>query len=455
MQNISVNGQPAQQMHMPPQPPHQQQSQPPVHQMPQHGAPQVQGQNQNQFNMPTGGPGPSAQQGQYQSMSGYAAPGFGQPSRPAMGGPGSMQGQPPHLAQSPATGFGANVRPPQPGSTPGIPGIPTLGGQGMTLPHHPQVQIPWGPGDYPFDPRILSMVQHLGDPDWVNQRRQDNPGMLQAAEQARMMIQSGKVKPDVIARMHAAATEFGRRSEQAWESVRAQQAQAAQLAQQQAQQAQAQGQSQQQQAQTPRTAQTRNAPGRPKSSGRQPSGSNANGNKKDQDAANGRAANQPGTPAQSQGQGYAPPSAVAGPSSQPPERPLPPAPPVPTLPEWPPDKAPHPALSNVLPLPFNDFDESVDPTFGGALPEMTKSDIANVQEWIEKDKRFLHHGIDVMRSEMKSRTSKWGVENDRSTPWWSLRRGEKPTVSRQKLKILWPHDRQAQKAKSKRKEVRL
>jgi SWI/SNF-related matrix-associated actin-dependent regulator of chromatin subfamily B protein 1 len=87
---------------------------------------------------------------------------------------------------------------------------------------------------------------------------------------------------------------------------------------------------------------------------------------------------------------------------------------------------------------------------------MSNLDIQNVHEWIEKDKAFMLAGAEKLKHELRNRTMKWSIENDRGTPWWSVRKGERPPVPRGRIKIVWPHDRAVQKAKgSKRKEIRL
>ena len=330
--------------------------------------------------------------------------------------------------------MGNNGNMPNP-ANPNFPGIP------QSL-----VQVPWKPGDYPFDPRFLPMIQQLGDPEYVKQQRIANPGMLAGAENAMKRIQEGEVKPEVVKQMQNALGDFRQRTSQAFAMIQQQQ----QHQSNQAQQHQQHPQHQQQQHQGGSAGQTgRGQVGRPKSSGRQASGSHgqANGREKKEDT---RSAPTPTAVQGSLPSAAGGVNASAGPSSIPLPQ-APPPPPIPAAPDWPPNVRPNPIITSVSALPFNEIDESTDPTFAGALPAMTTDEIARMAEWLEKDKTFVLSSAEKSRNETMEKMKRWTVEHDRATPWWSLRQGEPPRRPMEKLKILWARDRPVKR----RPELRL
>ncbi|WVW81072.1 hypothetical protein I302_103063 [Kwoniella bestiolae CBS 10118] len=98
-------------------------------------------------------------------------------------------------------------------------------------------------------------------------------------------------------------------------------------------------------------------------------------------------------------------------------------------------------ITNITALPVNDIEESEDPTFKGALPPMSEFEKIQVARWVEKDKAFVENEKEQHPKRM-AKMKRWAEENDKSTPWWMLRKGEMRAKPQQRLRILWPSEKE-------------
>lgn len=67
-------------------------------------------------------------------------------------------------------------------------------------------------------------------------------------------------------------------------------------------------------------------------------------------------------------------------------------------------------------------------------------------------------GLEAVKEGVKGRMISWAKRSDMETPWWDLRKGERPPVAKGRLTIIWPGDKVNQRAKTShrgRREIRL
>jgi SWI/SNF-related matrix-associated actin-dependent regulator of chromatin subfamily B protein 1 len=143
-----------------------------------------------------------------------------------------------------------------------------------------------------------------------------------------------------------------------------------------------------------------------------------------------------------------------------PETPAPPQPPQPgALPvkEWEGHVQLELPITQITPLPTDEIDERADPTFGGKLPELSESEKEEIKASMQRDKDFAA-SIPEHRKKTGAKMARWKENEERSTPWWMLRKGETvpPRAAGGRLAILYPADKAAQRLKArKRREIRL
>ncbi|WVR08434.1 hypothetical protein IAU60_005489 [Kwoniella sp. DSM 27419] len=102
-------------------------------------------------------------------------------------------------------------------------------------------------------------------------------------------------------------------------------------------------------------------------------------------------------------------------------------------------------ITSITPLPVDDIDESADPTFGGQLPPLKDQEKVEIKEWLEKDKAWAQNEPEVHTRKV-DKMRKWAEENDRETQWWMRRKGEPRGMVTQRLRILWPADKDKDRA---------
>lgn len=110
-------------------------------------------------------------------------------------------------------------------------------------------------------------------------------------------------------------------------------------------------------------------------------------------------------------------------------------------------------VTDVTPLPT----ENDDPTFDGALPPLSEDQQKEIKGFMETDLRYVKD-VDKMKAGAKRRMIEWAKGNDMDTPWWDLRKGERPRPPASRLTIVWPGDKVAHRAKTShkgRREIRL
>ncbi|KAK8850360.1 hypothetical protein IAR55_004278 [Kwoniella newhampshirensis] len=368
--------------------------------------------------------------------------------------------------------------------------------------------------DFPFDPRLLPHVQHSNDPRWRQTMQAQNPQFMAAVQHAASILPA--TKPEVIHRMnlvlqHTAKIQAagairppvppesgGHVSPQVLQqhlsntggpgfSPTAQQGQQSQHMNPQhqqrmwaAQQAQAQAQAQGQARGSPISASTSSPAIRPPPP-HLPPASNMPGSPSSQpqnvplarrSSVSGKdKSGRDKTPAQAS---MPPPNFIPS-HGPPPSRPPPhlapnhiPAPPLASTPHMPP---PHGLpvkewesvlrldlpITKIAPLPINDIDEFNDPTFNGQLPAMTETEKQQVKSWLEKDVSYVEFEKQQTQKNIE-KMKKWARENDKGTPWWMLRKGEPGMMPPQRLRILWPADKdrmRAQRTHKGRKQVKF
>ncbi|WWC92081.1 uncharacterized protein L201_007035 [Kwoniella dendrophila CBS 6074] len=371
-------------------------------------------------------------------------------------------------------------------------------------PHMPNINT----SDFPFDPRLLPNIQHLKDEKWKAAMAAQNPQFLAAVQNAANVVPT--LRHDIIQRMqnvlfhsakiaaaaHAAQTNqsiqqsphsqtIGRPPQQfdqaglpGFSPITAQagapgpippnQQQRIWQAQQAAQAAQAQGSPASANSASPAIRpppphvipQASNMPGSPSprnvSLDRRTSGSG-----KDKSAKGEKTPQQASMPPPSfipshspVGTSKPPPHISSDTSAQPPQTTIssarPPAVSAKTtvngLPkEWENALRLDLPITTITPLPINDIDECEDSTFKGALLPMSELEKIQVKQWLEKDKEFVANERETQAKRI-NKMKKWAEENDKATPWWMLRKGEMRVKPSQRLRILWPTDKEKDRA---------
>jgi hypothetical protein len=99
-----------------------------------------------------------------------------------------------------------------------------------------------------------------------------------------------------------------------------------------------------------------------------------------------------------------------------------------------------PRLTSIAPLP-QDVDERVDPTFHGALPELTEQQLHQYRAWLDKDIEYTRT-LEVHRTRMTEMTGEW-LERGVRPAWWQMDvRGDKPPLA-ERMSITWPIEKAA------------
>lgn len=107
--------------------------------------------------------------------------------------------------------------------------------------------------------------------------------------------------------------------------------------------------------------------------------------------------------------------------------------------------------------------ELTDPTFAGALPEVSKAEIKHVQEWMAKDKKYLAQ-VAEQRELVKSKLAKAGRGIGRKTQpgWWEGDGGKRRAdwegdrAGLEAFSVVWPDAKKARREEKRgRKEVRF
>ena len=101
--------------------------------------------------------------------------------------------------------------------------------------------------------------------------------------------------------------------------------------------------------------------------------------------------------------------------------------------------------------------ETDDPTFNGALPPLSDAQQKEIKDIMEKDLLYAKDS-DKYKESAKRRMIEWAKGNDMDTPWWDLRKGERPRPPTSRLTIVWPGDKVVHRAKTShkgRREIRL
>lgn len=114
-------------------------------------------------------------------------------------------------------------------------------------------------------------------------------------------------------------------------------------------------------------------------------------------------------------------------------------------------------VTGIMPLPVNEIDESEDPTFGGKLPAMTEREKEDVKQWLAADINFAETFQEKRKKTSGVKIQRWMENEDKSTPWWMLRRNEPvPRRTASAVNVVYPADKAAQRLRTrKRKEIRF
>lgn len=337
---------------------------------------------------------------------------------------------------------------------------PSLGGIGRPPPTQAQSQSQSQPqpgpaslpnsSDFPFDWRLLAHFGNLNNPQWRNEMSSKNPQLFNAVLQAQAMVHSGAIRTDVIQRMQQTLVASVRMAN--------------------------------------RPPPPNSIPGPPGSTtgpspmgiqpgpgmvppgqaipgalGRPPlQASNetpglldrrSSAHREKQVAAQGGVdmpppawipGQPPSTPARTPASSLPAPPPQVGPNQLP-------------VKEWEGFIRPDLPITSITPLPVSTIDESADPTFGGILPSLSEREVSDIKTWMESDKAYVEVLADKGKRCQKKMIN-WAKNNDRDTPWWMVRKGERYQPPRTRLSILWPQDKAAMRAKTShrgRREIRL
>ncbi|WRT70508.1 uncharacterized protein IL334_007506 [Kwoniella shivajii] len=360
--------------------------------------------------------------------------------------------------------------------------------------------------DFPFDPRLLPMIQHLNNADWRANVQAQNPQLLVAVQSANSIFHT--LRPDVVQRMqnylfHSAKVQAAQQAVRppSQGQIPGQQPQssgvpgfspnmgqagtpgaippnqqqriwqAQQAAQAQGSPASVSSSSPSVRPPPPHLPPASNMPGSPSprnvSLDRRTSGSGKDKSGKDKTPQQASMPPPNFIPTHSVGPPRPPPYIPSEATSAPQPNTLVSAPilghgsrlPSHGLPvkEWEDALRLDLPITNITHLPINEIDESEDPTFKGALPPMTKYETNQVKQWLEKDKQFITFERENQGKRM-AKMKKWAEENDKSTPWWMLRKGETRNLPSQRLRILWPAEKdkdRAERTHKGRKQIKF
>ncbi|WVQ95720.1 hypothetical protein IAU59_002819 [Kwoniella sp. CBS 9459] len=364
--------------------------------------------------------------------------------------------------------------------------------------------------DFPFDPRLLPHIQHLNTPAWRSNMQAQNPSFLNAVQSASAVLPT--LRPDVVQRMQTVLFHTARIQAAQNAAIRPPPGQPSP---QQALQpgmpgfsptSQSQGQASTPGPVPPNQQQQRMWQGQQPGQGSPmsasmsspairpppphlPPAADQSGSPSPRQAHIGRKSSgrkekggtdktQPQTPAQAS---MPPPSFIpshvgpvrppphATPDSPAPSRPSAPThAPVPVRPstvssnavpvkEWENALRLNLPITKITPLPVDDIEEAEDPTFNGQLPALSEYEKIQIKGWLDKDKNFAVNDRSN-QSKKFERMKKWAEENDRETQWWMLRKGEPRVMPSQRLRILWPADKdkdRAQRTHRGRKQIKF
>ncbi|WVQ70519.1 hypothetical protein IAR50_000038 [Cryptococcus sp. DSM 104548] len=393
-------------------------------------------------------------------------------------------------------------RPPSSSSRPSHPQTPQASiPQNLNLPNLAGITPPNHP-DFPFDARLLPYLPHANNPSWKAQMAQQNPQLAAAVQHAWGIVQRGGLTPEMGARMQQAMAAL----KQAMMSV--QQGQGG-MRRESGGQGQGQGpspaQGQQALHASPQTAQPQAKDSPASHVGALPMASPALmksrlsgasetrvGGARDRTPSISGTIPPPESPASaSAGQGImAPPSfipshgagkegkekekeketppgqdaplapAPGGDSSAPAPASTQPAPvPAPRKPstsipkEWETHIPRDVPITRIIPIPI----PSSSPHFQAALPPLSPKQITQVREWIDRDVAYVE-GEKKRHPKTLERLKRWAEENDKATEWWMLRKGEARVLPQNRLRILWPADKdrlRGQRSHRGRKQVKF
>jgi hypothetical protein len=97
-------------------------------------------------------------------------------------------------------------------------------------------------------------------------------------------------------------------------------------------------------------------------------------------------------------------------------------------------------LTSIAPLP-REIDERADPTFGGALPELTEAELHQYRTWLDKDIEYTRT-LEAHSARMAQMTGEW-LEKGVRPAWWQMDlRGERPPLV-ERMSIVWPIEKAA------------
>ncbi|KAK4684761.1 SWI/SNF-related matrix-associated actin-dependent regulator of chromatin subfamily B member 1, partial [Tremellales sp. Uapishka_1] len=309
--------------------------------------------------------------------------------------------------------------------------------------------------DFPFDFRLLAYMANANDPRWMEDVRSKNPQFHQAIQSAQARVMSGTIRPDILERMNqvlmlSVKNTAGQRAVRPPPGV------------------QGPGFGPNPPGAVPPTQQqrlwnqgqaspspTQSSMGRPPPPHLPPSSASPKSLKKelDRERTPSQMAMPPPAwiPSHQASQGPAPPSLPSrSETTDPPPNPIP-------VKEWEARIRRDLPITSITSLPVEEMDEADDPTFGGALPAMTEEEVANVHDWIERDKEYVKL-LASSRTRSKEKTIKWAKNEDAQSGWWRMSKGERMQIPRGRLKIVWPADKTALRSKTShrgRREIRF
>ena len=377
----------------------------------------------------------------------------------------AAQGRPPPGSAAPTPPGGPGMPPGMAGQGP--PGQTQLGpGQGpMPHPGPPPPMPQINTSDFPFDWRVLPQTQHVRNPEWKGMMQQRNPQGLAAVEQAFEMISSGSVRPETLNRMQqlvgwSKAMAGWHQMNQIWMAQNPGVPPPAGLG---PGPGGAPGQGQ-----GPESMQVRPPGFRPPPPQQQRSTHVQPSPVVDPHTQHGRPRSAAGPPGQTPPSGpHAPPGAAIRPDmhpttwvpGQPQDTPtlqtaVPPAPPAIPVKDWEGHLHMHIPITDITRLPDETPD---DPTFGGLLPPLDERAQKEMKAYMDKDLEYAK-GLEKVKEGVKKRMIGWAKRSDMETPWWDLRKGERPPMPKGRLTIIWPGDKVNHRAKTShrgRREIRF
>lgn len=320
----------------------------------------------------------------------------------------------------------------QPAASPQQPPPSSQSGNQAGQNHNPappgSVPPPFDMSGFPFDPRILGQIGNLQDPAWRQGMQLRNPAALQTVMNASMMIQQGKIAPETLSRMHKVL---------AWMKAEAERVRMA-----------AQGPG------TSGAASQAPAPSGPRSS--------MDGN------APPSAGPMP-PPAWIPGSAATATTALpvqAPPAAQPTARKVSVPLSIPVK-SWEAALRPSLPFTQITPLPSDPVaplapaPPSFDPTFSGALPTLTPTEVTDVRRWIDTDLAYLGN-FEARKKQVQGKMMNWAKESDMGTPWWMVRKGESQSTTGPGIKVIWPDEKARERSRGmarasgrSRREIRL